>query len=146
VDNTSQFPPAQSVPPLYAWPKPGAIPEVNVAWADWIRLWSAEIDRCSGGLPGLWLANAVGALALQAEALHADGPESHQSLATQEQERSDAWVAALEAEAASAGCWVLSDPEPDPEATGSLSGHPADEAGPMQAWLGDPSCDDTYMN
>jgi hypothetical protein len=69
VDNTSKFLPAQSVPPLYAWPKPGAIPEVNVAWADWIRLWSAEIDRCSGGLPGLWLANAVGALALQAEAL-----------------------------------------------------------------------------
>jgi hypothetical protein len=36
--------------------------------------------------------------------------------------------------------------EPDPEATGALSGHPADEAGPMQAWLGDPSSDDTYMN
>jgi hypothetical protein len=42
------------------------------------------------------------------------------------------------------GYWSITEPEPDPEATGSLDGHM--DSGPMQAWLGDPSHDDTYMN
>jgi hypothetical protein len=143
VENTSDSARPQG-PPLYPWPSPG-LDSPQFTWAEWLRAWAREIDEVSGGLPGLWLAEAVSALALQAEALHATGPESHQALAQAEQERADAWVAALEQAAYDGGTWGVSD-EPDPEATGSLSGHPADEAGPLQAWLGDPSHDDTYMN
>jgi hypothetical protein len=145
-DNTSEPRPAQSPPPRFPWPPTGPT-EDYLIWQDWLRLMANAIDRLAGGgEPGHWLGNLVMGAAEQAKALGATSPIDHETKAQIESERESDWIAALEAEAAQAGCWVLSEPEPDSEATGALDGHPADEAGPMQAWLGDPSCDDTYMN
>ena len=118
-----------------------------VTWPQWLRLWATELDRLAGGgEPGLFLANYLTSLALQAEALGATSAADHSTKAAIEAERESCWLAALEAAAMSSDDQWVTSSEPDPEATGSLSGHPADEAGPMQAWLGDPSSDDTYMN
>jgi hypothetical protein len=56
---------------------------------------------------------------------------------------------ALEAKAAAPGRWVVSDPDDDPEATGSLSGHPAqddEDEGARRAWLACEPDDETYCN
>jgi hypothetical protein len=145
MENTSEVQGPQS--PCIPWPRPGVDAKELVTWSRYLRLWATELDKqAGGGEPGLFLANYLTSLALQAEALGATSADDHSTKAAIEAERESCWLAALEAEAADpGGSWVTSS-EPDPEATGSLSGHPADEAGPMQAWLGDPSCDDTYMN
>jgi hypothetical protein len=73
--------------------------------------------------------------------LEATSPEAHETKAEQVRLREAAYFQALEDQS---GYWSITEPEPDPEATGSLDGHM--DSGPMQAWLGDPSHDDTYMN
>jgi hypothetical protein len=85
-------------------------------------------------------------LAIQAEALGAHDPTSHFALAQTEAEREAAWQAALEAEAEQMGAWELTDIGlDDPEATGSLDGHPSQEEGFQRYWVGPPD-DSTYMN
>lgn len=69
--------------------------------------------------------------AAHAEALGARGPSEHEAQA--EAEREAAWVAALEAEAEQPGLWMTT---LDPDATGSLDGHPSLDEGAHQVWLG----------
>jgi hypothetical protein len=140
VDNTSQFPPAQSVPPLYAWPKPGPTAP-QVTWSDFLKLTADECENQYPGPPGRFIAAYLHALSAQAIALEAESPEAHETKAEQVRLQEAAYFQALEDQS---GYWSISEPEPDPEATGSLDGHM--DSGPMQAWLGDPSCDDTYIN
>jgi hypothetical protein len=145
MENTSEVQGPQS--PCIPWPRPGGEAIQLVTWSQYLRLWATELDRLAGGgEPGLFLANYLTALALQAEALGATSAADHTTKAAIEAERESCWLAALEAAAAASDDQWVTSSEPDPEATGSLSGHPADEAGPRQAWLGDPSHDDTYMN
>jgi hypothetical protein len=145
LENTSESRDQQH--PTYPWPRPGTDAVSLVTWSQYLRLWATELDRLAGGgEPGLFLGNYLSGLAEQALQLCASTPADHTAKAQIESEREAAWIAALEAEAADpGGSWVTSS-EPDPEATGSLSGHPADEAGPLQVWLGDQSSDDTYAN
>jgi hypothetical protein len=86
------------------------------------------------------------ALSAQAIALQAESPESHESRAEQVRLQESAYIARLERDAN----W---DPGDEPEdrydpcddVTGCLDGH-MDQDGPTQVWLGNQSCDDTYMN
>lgn len=126
-----------------SWPREPSNGHLAAAAATW----ATELDRLAGGgEPGLFLANYLTSLALQAEVLGATSAADHSTKAAIEAERESCWLAALEAAAAASDDQWVTSSEPDPQATGALSGHPADDSGPMQAWLGDPSQDDTYMN
>jgi hypothetical protein len=121
-------------PPKYEWPVPGD-DTPRLPWADYLRLWAGAIDTMAGGEPGRFLSAYLLGLAAQAEALGARGPSEHERLAQAEAEREAAWVAALEAEAEQPGFWTLTG---DPETTGSLSGHPAqddEDEGARRAWM-----------
>jgi hypothetical protein len=87
----------------------------------------------AGGEPGRFMGAYLMGLAAQAEALGATSPTSHERLAQAEAEREAAWIAALEAEAEqpSLGMTTL-----DPDATASLDGHPSQDEGAHQVWLG----------
>ena len=112
-----------------------------------MRLWATELDKqAGGGEPGLFLANYLTALALQAEALGATSAADHSTKAAIEAERESSWRAALEAAAMSSDDQWVTSSEPDPEATGSLSGHPSQEEGARQVWLACDPDDDTYAN
>jgi hypothetical protein len=141
--NTRPAPAPQPLP-QYEWPRPGDdLP--RLPWSDFLRLWARVIDQDLGGPPGHFLGNWIAALAIQAEALGAHDPTSHFALAQTEAEREAAWQAALEAEAAQLGSWELTGDPDDPEATGSLDGHPGQEEGARQCWIGPPD-DITYRN
>jgi hypothetical protein len=127
---------------LFAWPRPG--PDApQVPWPEFLRRAAEDCERRYSGSPGRFIAAYLHALSAQAIALEAESPEAHETKAEQVRLREAAYFQALEDQS---GYWSITEPEPDPEATGSLSGHPADEAGSMQAWLGDPGLDDTYLN
>jgi hypothetical protein len=59
-------------------------------------------------------------------------------------DREAAWLAALEAEAMQPGVWELTDI--DPEATGSLDGHPDSDEGAQRAWIALNPDDETFCN
>ena len=137
MDNTSAEP---AQPPRLPWPGPG--PDVpQVTWPEFLKLAADECERSYPGPPGRFIAAYLHALSAQAIALEAESPEAHETKAEQVRLQEAAYFQALEDQS---GYWSITEPEPDPEATGSLDGHM--DSGPMQAWLGDPSCDDTYMN
>ena len=138
-DNTSEFP-ARPQPARFPWPGPG--PDSRpVTRPEFLTLAARACEQTYTGSPGRFLGAYIHALASQATLLQAGSPESHGAAAEAERLREAAWIHTLEQGTA---CW--NPHAPDPDATGGWGGHPADEAGPMQAWLGDPSCDDTYMN
>ena len=61
--------------PKFAWPRPGIDPEApRLAWSQYLRLWSEEIDRTCGGETGHFLGNWFLSLALQAESLGSPQP------------------------------------------------------------------------
>ena len=124
--------PERGEQPKYAWPRPET-DAPRVPWAGFLRLWATEIDKQMGGEPGRFLGNWLLGLALQAEALGAAGPGEHEALAQAEAEREAAWVAALEAEAEQPGLGMTT---LDPDATGSPDGHPSQDEGAHQVWLG----------
>jgi hypothetical protein len=137
--------PERGEQPKYAWPRPGT-DAPRVPWADFLRLWATEIDKQIGGEPGRFLGSWLLGLALQAEALGAAGPGEHEALAQAEAEREAAWVAALEAEVEQPGLWMTTLDPDDPEITGSLNGHPSQDEGAHQVWLGADPYDETYCN
>ncbi len=143
MENTSELQEPQS--PCIPWPRPGVDAIQLVTWSQYLRLWATELDRLAGGgEPGLFLANYLTSLALQAEVLGATSAADHSTKAAIEAEREAAWQAALEAEAAQSGSWELGSGDPDdPEATGSLDGHPG---GANQYWIGADPDDITYRN
>jgi hypothetical protein len=138
MDNTSDPAPAQF--PRFPWPKPGPTAP-QVTWSEFLKLTADECENQYPGSPGRFIAAYLHALSAQAIALEAESPEAHETKAEQVRLREAAYFQALEDQS---GYWSITEPEPDPEATGSLDGHM--DSGPMQAWLGDPSCDYTYMN
>jgi hypothetical protein len=138
MDNTSDPAPAQL--PRFPWPKPGPTAP-QVTWSEFLKLTAEACETAYPGSPGRFIAAYLHALSAQAIALEAESPEAHETKAEQVRLREAAYFQALEDQS---GYWSITEPEPDPEATGSLDGHM--DSGPMQAWLGDPSCDDTYMN
>ena len=138
MDNTSDPAPAQF--PRFPWPKPGPTAP-QVTWSEFLKLTAEACETAYPGSPGRFIAAYLHALSAQAIALEAESPEAHETKAEQVRLQEAAYFQALEDQS---GYWSITEPEPDPEATGSLDGHM--DSGPMQAWLGDPSCDDTYMN
>jgi hypothetical protein len=72
---------------------------------------------------GLFLSAYVGGLACQARELGAVGPESHERLAQEEQDRAGAWLVALEAEVVQpGGHW---EPDLSDDHNGGWDGHPS---------------------
>ena len=70
MENTSEVQGPQS--PCIPWPRPGGEAIQLVTWSQYLRLWATELDKqAGGGEPGLFLANYLTTLALQAEALGA---------------------------------------------------------------------------
>ena len=137
LENTELPAPAQ--PARLPWPGPGP---TTVTWPEFLTLAARSCEQAYPGSPGRFIGAYIHALASQATLLQANSPEAHEARAEAERAREAAYLHALEHGAA---CWDLNAPGPDCD-LGGWGGHPADEAGPMQAWLGDPSCDDTYMN
>jgi hypothetical protein len=133
--------PSPRTPPLFAWPKPGTDATAHVPWSEFLRLTAEDCEHRYPGSPGRFLSAYIHALSAQSRTLEAESPESHESKAEQVRLQEAAYFQALEDQS---GYWSFTEPEPDPEATGSLDGHM--DSGPMQAWLGDPESDDTYMN
>ena len=69
--NTSPTPAPQPLP-KYLWPRPGIDPEApRLAWSQYLRLWSVELDRACGGEVGHFLGSWFLSLAIQAESLQA---------------------------------------------------------------------------
>jgi hypothetical protein len=132
-------------PPKYEWPVPGD-DTPRLPWADYLRLWAGAIDTMAGGEPGRFLSAYLLGLAAQAEALGARGPSEHEARAQAEAEREAAWVAALEAEVEQPGLWMTTLDPDDPEITGGLDGHPSQDEGAHQVWLGADPYDETYCN
>jgi hypothetical protein len=141
MDNTSD--PALAQFPRFPWPKPGPTAP-QVTWAEFLKLTAEACETAYPGSPGRFIAAYLHALSAQAIALEAESPEAHETKAEAERLREAAYLRALEDQS---GYWSITEPELDPcdDVTGSLDGH-RDDSGPMQAWLGDPSHDDTYMN
>jgi hypothetical protein len=141
LENTPSPPAAQ--PPRFPWPKPGPTAP-QVTWSEFLKLTAEACETAYPGSPGRFIAAYLHALSAQAIALQAISPESHETKAEAERLREAAYLRALEDQS---GYWSITEPELDPcdDVTGSLDGH-MDDSGPMQAWLGDPSHDDTYMN
>jgi hypothetical protein len=141
MDNTSDPAPAQLS--RFPWPKPGPTAP-QVTWSEFLKLTAEACETAYPGSPGRFIAAYLHALSAQAIALEAESPEAHETKAEQVRLREAAYFQALEDQS---GYWSITEPEPDPcdDVTGSLDGH-MDDSGPMQAWLGDPSHDDTYMN
>ncbi|HMB03157.1 MAG TPA: hypothetical protein VKP69_05370 [Isosphaeraceae bacterium] len=138
--NTSNARPEQS-PTSYVWHGTGD----RVTWPTLLRLWGSEVASKQAGEAGIFICDQLLGLADLAESWRVDGPAEMAARQRAEAEQEACYLTALERDAN----WDPGEPEDDPcdpGATGSLLGHPADEAGPMQAWLGDPSSDDTYMN
>jgi hypothetical protein len=138
MENTSEVRGPQS--PRFPWPKPGPTAP-QVTWSEFLKLTAEACENQYPGSPGRFIAAYLHALSAQAIVLEAESPEAHETKAEQVRLREAAYFQALEDQS---GYWCITEPEPNPEATGSLDGHM--DSGPMQAWLGDPSCDDTYMN
>lgn len=140
LENT-QFP-APAQPPLFAWPSPGPAAH-QVTWSEFLTLAARACEQTYPGSPGRFLGAYIHALASQAVALQAESPEVHESRAEAERLREAARIHTLEHQA---DCWPLAASDLSDDATGGTGGHPADETGPVQVWLGDPCRDDTYMN
>jgi hypothetical protein len=145
MHNTFESPPSppSGHPPRFPWPKLGP-DSLQVTWAEFLKLTAAACETAYPGSPGRFIAAYLHALSAQAIALEAESPEAHETKAEAERLREAAYLRALEDQS---GYWSITEPELDPcdDVTGSLDGH-MDDSGPMQAWLGDPSHDDTYMN
>jgi hypothetical protein len=139
MDNTSV--PAPTPVSRFPWPRPGPTAP-HVTWAEFLELTAEACETTYPGSPGRFIAAYLHALAAQARALQAESPEAHEALAEAERLREAAYFQALEDQS---GYWSVTEPESDSEQTGSLDGH-MDDDGTRQVWLGDPSCDDTYMN
>jgi hypothetical protein len=145
LDNTFQSPPSPSPSPLFPWPGPGK-DAPTVTWAEFLRLAAEDCELRYPGPPGRFLGAYIHALSVQSRTLEAESPESHESKAELVRLQEAAYIQALEDRS---DCWSITEPEPGPcdDVTGSLDGHPAGEDGfPLQVWLGDQSCDDTYAN
>jgi hypothetical protein len=128
-------------PPSYPWPGPGKDAPA-VTWAEFLRLAAEDCEHRFPGSPGRFIGAYLHALSAQSITLEADGPESHESKAEQVRLQEAAYIQALEDRS---DYWSITEPDPCDDVTGSLDGH-MDQDGPSQVWLGDPSCDDTYMN
>lgn len=138
--------PAESQPPAlprFVWPKPGSdVP--RLPWADWLRLVALQLMTDYPGPVGRFLANVVGAQAIQAEALRASDPEAHETLAHEAALQEQAWVAALEAEIDSPGHW---EPDaPDPCDLSDWGGHADADDMARRGWYSQCPEDDTWLN
>jgi hypothetical protein len=131
--------------PLYVWHETGE----RYPWPDLLRFWAAEAASLQPGDAGLWICDRLLTLAAEAVENRLTTPAQHSKYQADTLAAASAYIAQLERDAA----WDPGDePESqydprDPASTGSLLGHPAGEDGfPLQVWLGDQSCDDTYAN
>ena len=127
-------------PALYAWHETGE----KYPWPDLLRLWAAEAASLQGGEAGLWICDRLLTFAAEAAENRLTTPAQHFKYQADTLAAASAYIAQLECDAA----WDPGAPEDDPcdPCTGSLLGHPTGEGFPLQVWLGDQSCDDTYAN
>ena len=146
---TIHHPPRRTTSPI---PWPAARPRSRqVTWPEFLALAAEACERAYPGSPGRFLGAYIHALASQATLLQADSPEAHEAAAEAVRVREAAYLHALEQGAAS---WSLAEPDLSDDANGGWGGHPdadwfasqGDAGTSMRAWLGDPACDDTYMN
>ncbi|HMB08249.1 MAG TPA: hypothetical protein VKP69_31530 [Isosphaeraceae bacterium] len=142
--NTGQCQPGQE-PALYVWHETGE----RYPWPELLRLWAAEAASLQPGDAGSWICDRLLTFAAEAAENKITTPAQHSKYQADTLAAASAYLAQLECDAA----WDPGDePEDqydpcDPASTGSLLGHPAGEDGfPLQVWLGDQSCDDTYAN
>ena len=107
-NNTASQSPSPAPPPL---PKfeflPPTVDAPRLEWADWLCLVADQLAADYPGRVGLFVSAHIGALAIQARALGAHGPDEHERLAAEAAAAEAAWVQALEAEAMSPGIWTI---------------------------------------